>query len=134
MHNVWKILTLNEDIDIVGAGLTESTVKLWGYVIFAFVIVIFAYRAIKYFKEGKTNKVLKNLLVIPGYLVVLFVVMIGFDLIFVNSNELDKEKAYLEENIRNTKNAYNLNIEEANVESTGTITREEVNSNRDVIK
>ena len=128
-----KILTVNEDIDIVGAGLTESTVKLWGYVIFAFVIVIFAYRAIKYFKEGKTNKVLKNLLVIPGYLVVLFVVMIGFDLIFVNSNELDKEKAYLEENIRNTKNAYNLNIEEANVESTGTITREEVNSNRDVI-
>ena len=128
-----KILTVNEDIDIVGAGLTESTIKLWGYLIFAFIIVIFAYRAIKYFKEEKTNKVLKNLLVIPGYLVVLFVVMIGFDLIFVNSNELDKEKAYLEENIRNTKNAYNLNIEESNVESTGTITREEVNNNRDVI-
>ena len=68
-----KLLTINEDLDIVGAGMTETTVKLWGYVIFAFVIVIFAYRALKYFKEGETSKVLKNLAVIPGYLVILFV-------------------------------------------------------------
>lgn len=87
-----KLLNVNEDLDLVGAGLTETTIKLWGYVIFAFIIIIFVYRALKYFKEGNTGKVLKNLAVIPSYLVVLFVVMIGFDLIFVNSNELDKEK------------------------------------------
>ena len=70
-----KLLTVNDDIDIVGAGMTETTVKLWGYVIFAFIIILFAYRALKYFKEGNTNKVLKNLAVIPGYLVVLFVII-----------------------------------------------------------
>lgn len=128
-----KLLTINEDLDIVGAGITGATVKLWGYIIFAVVIVIFAYRALKYFKEGKTSKVLKNLAVIPGYLVILFVVMVIFDLVFVNSNELDKEKKYIAENIENTKNAYNINIEEEIVEDSGTITSEEVNNNENVI-
>ena len=128
-----KLLTVNDDIDIVGAGMTETTIKLWGYAIFAVIIVVFAYRALKYFKEGNTNRVLKNLAVIPGYLVLLFVVMMVFDLVFVSSNELDKEKEYIAENIKNTKNAYNINIEESNVQNTGTITSEEVEKNRNVI-
>ena len=128
-----KILKVNEDLEIVGAGLTETTVKLWGYVIFTFVIVIFSYRALKYFKAGKTSKVLKNLAVIPGYLVILFLVMVVFDVFFVNSNELDKEKEFIAENIENTRNAYNINIEEANLENSGTITEEEVENNSNVI-
>ena len=128
-----KILTVKNDLEIVGAGMTETTIKLWGYVIFAFVIIIFAYRALKYFKKGNTGKVLKNLAVIPGYLVVLFIVMVVFDLAFVRTNELDKEKEYIAENIKNTKNAYNINIEEKNIENSGTITSEEVEENANVI-
>lgn len=128
-----KLLTVNEDIDIVGAGMTETTVKLWGYIIFAFIIILFAYRAVKYFKEGNTSKVLKNLAVIPGYLVILFVVMVVFDLAFVSPNELDKEKENIAENINNTKNAYNINIEESNIQNSGTITDEEVEKNNNVI-
>lgn len=128
-----KILTVKNDLEIVGAGMTETTIKLWGYVIFAFVIMIFAYRALKYFKKGNTGKVLKNLAVIPGYLVVLFIVMVVFDLAFVSTNELDKEKEYIAENIKNTKNAYNINIEEKNIENSGTITSEEVEENANVI-
>ena len=128
-----RILSVNEDLEIVGAGLTESTVKLWGYVIFAFIIVIFGYRGIHYFKKGETNKVLKNLAVIPGYLVLLFVVMLGFDLLFVRANELDKEKTYISENIKNTKSAYQIAIEEQNIDNSGTITEQEVQNNRNVI-
>lgn len=128
-----KILTVKNDLEIVGAGMTETSIKLWGYVIFAFVIIIFAYRALKYFKKGNTGKVLKNLAVIPGYLVVLFIVMVVFDLAFVSTNELDKEKEYIAENIKNTKNAYNINIEEKNIENSGTITSEEVEENANVI-
>ena len=128
-----KILTVNENTDIIGAGMTEATVKLWGYIIFAFVIIIFAYRALKYFKQGKTNKVLKNLAIIPGYLVALFIVMMSFDLLYVNSNELDKEKEYIAENIKNTKNAYDINIEESNIEDSGTITNSEVEENSNII-
>lgn len=128
-----KILTVNDEIDIIGAGMTEATVKVWGYIIFAFIIILFSYRAIKYFKKKDTNKVLKNLAVIPGYLVILFVVMVAFDFMFVNSNELDKEKEYIAQNIENTKNAYNIDIEEVNLENSGTITEEEVNQNSNVI-
>ena len=131
-----KILTVDNDvdnIDIIGAGLTETTIKLWGYIVFAFVMVIVAYKALKYFKEGNTSKVLKNLAIIPAYLVVLFLVMVVFDLVFVNSNELDKEKENIAENIKNTKNAYNINIEEKNIETSGTITNEEVNKNSNII-
>lgn len=128
-----KLLTINDNIDIVGAGMTETTIKLWGYTLFAVVIVVFAYRAIKYFKEGNTNRVLKNLAVIPAYLVGLFIIMMSFDLIFVSSNELDKEKEYIAENINNTKSAYNINIEEKNISYTGTINNQEVEKNSNVI-
>ncbi len=128
-----KILTVNENTDIIGAGMTEATVKLWGYIIFAFVIIIFAYRALRYFKQGKTNKVLKNLAIIPGYLAALFIVMMSFDLLYVNSNELDKEKEYIAENIKNTKDAYDINIEESNIEDSGTITNSEVEENSNII-
>ena len=103
-----KILTIDDNIEINGAGMTEATIRLWGYILFAFVIVIFAYRALKYFKQENTAKVLKNLAVIPIYLVALFVVMVVFDLIYVNSNELDREREYISQNIENTKNAYRI--------------------------
>ena len=128
-----KILTIDDNIEINGAGMTEATISLWGYIIFAFVIVIFAYRALRYFKQGNTAKVLKNLAVIPIYLVVLFVVMVAFDLIYVNSNELDRERAYISQNIENTKNAYGLDVEEEAVEYSGTITEQELNANRNVV-
>ncbi len=128
-----KILTVNEDLEIIGAGLTESTIKLWGYIIFAFVIIIFAYRAIKAFKNQNTGKVLKNLAIIPAYLVVLFLAMVIFDLVYVNTNELDKERDYISANIANTKDAYDINIEEKNIKDSGTITKEEVDNNENII-
>ena len=59
--------------------------------------------------------------------------MVVFDLAFVSTNELDKEKEYIAENIKNTKNANNINIEEKNIENSGTITSEEVEENANVI-
>lgn len=135
-----KMLTIKNDadsmqnIEIIGAGYTDVMIQRWGYLIFAVVMVIAAIRAIKAFKENNTTKVLKNLIIIPGYLVGLFLVIIAFNLIFVNSNKLDKEKKYLDDNIKYTKNAYNINIEEENLESTGTITQQEVNDNSSIIK
>ncbi len=60
--------------------------------------------------------------------------MLVFDLGYVKTNELDKQKEYLQENIKNTKNAYNINIEEQNLENSGTITQEEVINNSNVIE
>ena len=122
-----------EDISITGAGNTEATIKLYGYLIFAIVIVISAFKAVKAFSNGTFKETIKKLIAIPVYLVVLFVVMVSYDLIFVKTNELDKEKQYLEYNIKNTKDAYNISIEEENVENSGTITKSEIEQNKNTI-
>lgn len=134
-----KMLTIKNDVDstenieIIGASYTDVMVQRWGYLIFSFVIIFGAMRAIKAFKKNDTVKVLKNLAIIPGYLVVMFLVIIVFNLIFVNSNTLDKEKDYIADNIKYTKAAYNIDIEETNLENSGTITQNEVNENTDII-
>lgn len=135
-----KMLTIKNNVDstqnieIIGAGYTDVMIQRWGYLIFAFVMVIVVIKAVKAFKENNTAKVLKNLVIIPGYLVSMFFVMIVFNLIFVNSNTLDKEKEYIENNISYTKSAYNIDIEEESLESTGTITQQEVNDNNSIIE
>ena len=134
-----KMLTIKnnsnttENIEIIGASYTDVMVQRWGYLIFTFVIIIGAVRAIKAFKKNDTVKLLKNLAIIPAYLVAMFLVIIVFNLIFVNSNTLDKEKDYIADNIKYTKSAYNIDIEEINLENSGTITQTEVSENADVI-
>ena len=59
--------------------------------------------------------------------------MLGFDLIFVNPNEFDKERKYIESNISTTKKAYGIDCETENLDYTGTITDEEVQKNQEII-
>ena len=70
---------------------------------------------------------------VPIYLVALFVVMVGYNLIFVKPNEFDKERKYIGENIKSTQKAYNIKVEEENADYTGTITEEEIENNSDII-
>ena len=128
-----KFLSLEDEIELIGAGFTEATIKLWGYRIFSVLIVVAIFMAIKYFKSSDTKKVLISLATLPAYLVCLFIVMVTFDLIFVNSNELDKEKKYIAYNIENTKNAYGINIQEENLDYSGTITVDETENNQEVL-
>ena len=121
-----KFLKVENDVELIGAGFTDATIKLWGNIIFAIVITTATIFAVKNFKKGKSKKVLVNVLSIPAYLVGLFVFITVFDLIFVKSNELDKEKYYISKNIEFTKNAYSINAEEENIEYTGTVQEEEI--------
>ena len=63
----------------------------------------------------------------------MFILIVGFNLLYVKPNELDKEKAYIKYNIEYTKNAYGINAEEVSLQSSGTITDEDIASNQDVI-
>ena len=128
-----RMLTINGNMDIIGAGYVESTIKLWGYIIFAMVIIVATFRGIYNFKNGNKKKVFKDVLAIPVYLVSLFIITVVFNGVFVSPNKLDKEKDYLQYNIDNTKQAYNINIKENNLEHSGTITEDEVISNQDII-
>jgi len=134
---VQKFITLNdsesENYALFGAGTTEINIKLAAYVILAIVIIFSAFRAIKQFKKGNTKKVVKNILIVPIYLVIVAIVMLGYNLIFVNSNELDKEKNYIANNIKYTKKAYNIEIDEISLDDGGTITEGQILSNSETI-
>lgn len=135
VHNVIfsKFLSLSNEMKLNGAGLIDSTIKVWGYRIFAIIIPICVIMAIKSFRKENFKKVMIWLSAIPVYLVILFAVMIGFDLIYVNRNKLDKEKAYIENNIAFTKNAYDIKIDEIEIQNSGTITANDISKNKDVI-
>ncbi len=130
-----RFLNLNGEMEvsIVGAGLIESTIKLWGYRILAVIIFISVFMAIRYFKKEDSKKVIKSLAVVPIYMVILFVVTVGYNMIFINGSELDKEKSYINTNIEFTKTAYNINIDETNLEDAKTITKKETEKNKNVI-
>ncbi len=132
-----KFLTIElsdaSSYSLFGAGLADVTVKLWGYVLLAILAVISVFRAYKALKEKSTRRVIGNIMIVPVYLVLLAIVLAGYQLIFVGSNELDKNQEYIKENIEKTKMAYGININEQNIEYTGTITEKEINENSNII-
>ncbi len=113
-------------------GATDG-IKIWGYRILGIIIVLSVYLAIRAFKKNNTKKVIKSLAVVPMYLVALFVVLVGYNVFFIRGSELDKQKSYISDNIAFTKNAYDININEKTIDSTGTITEKEANENEEVI-
>ena len=135
MKNKFIVLSdeQTENYSIFGAGITETTIRLWGYVGLSIIMVLSVFKAIKEFTKGNTKKIIKALLWVPAYLVILAVGMLGFNLIYVNSNELDKERTYIAENIKNTKKAYGIDIEEDVIKDEGTITQSAITANSETI-
>ena len=119
-------ITTSSGLQLTGAGKTDVTIKAIGNILLAITIVVSIFLATVNLKKNERSKLIKNILIIPAYLVCMFVVMIGYDLIFVNPNEYDKEKEYIERNISYTKEAYGINVEDETIEYTGTITTEEI--------
>ena len=132
-----KFLTIElsnaSSYSLFGAGTADVTIKLWGYVILAILAVISVFKAYKAIKEKSTRRVIGNIMIVPIYLVLLAIVLAGYQLIFIGSNELDRNQEYIKENIEKTKMAYGININEENIEYTGTITEEEINENSNLI-
>lgn len=119
--------------NLVGAGKADVIVKVWGYRILSFVIAVAVIRLLSYVKKGNFKQGIISVLLVPAYLLILFVVLIGFQAVYVGKNELDSEKDYIAFNIDNTKKAYGIDINQQNIDSYTTITSEQVENNPDVI-
>ncbi len=131
-----KFITLKDSetsYSLYGAGFTDVTVKLWGYRILSVVIIVSVYIAIKAFREGKTKKLILSICAVPTYLLSMVIVLIIFQAVFVTTNELDKEKEYIADNIKYTKDAYGINIEEINLGENKTITSQDINTYKQVL-
>ena len=118
---------------IIGAGLNEISIKLWGYRILTLIMIISSILILKYIGKGKIKRLLTSICIVPGYLVTMFIVLIIFNIIFVNNNRLDKEKQYIAYNMNYTKQAYNINIEEIELKNVNSITKQDLDENVDII-
>ena len=131
-----RFLNLQEDTtySIYGAGVTDTTIKLWGYRILPILIILSVFMAIRAFNKGSTKKVVMWIMVVPAYLVVLLIIMALFQLIFINPNELDREEQNIRYNIEYTKEAYNINTDVYTIENGGeTITNEDLSQLADTV-
>lgn len=131
-----KILTLQngeEPYVLWGAGISEVTIKLWGYRTLSVLVIISIAMGIHYLKKKSTKKTIISLAIVPTYLIAMLIVLVGFNTIFVNPNELDKQQNYIKANIDATKQAYGIDIEEVNLSGNETITSEIIQQNKNVI-
>ena len=81
----------------------------------------------------QTKKLLISVCIVPGYLVTLFIIMTLFNLMYVNSNKLDKEKLNISNNIDYTKSAYNLRFDEKEYKNSDSITESDLQENTDIL-
>ena len=131
-----KFMTLEQDsiaYSLYGAGVADTTIQLWGYRILAVVLIVSIFIAVKYINLKQTKKIFLSLMVVPVYMIAMFLVLFGFQVFFVNSNELDKEKSNIAANIDYTKQAYNINVEEVNLTDEGTLTKSDITNNSDLL-
>ena len=130
-----KFLTIGDTAkySLYGAGIADVSIKLWGYRLLSVIIVISAFLAVSYYNKGKTKKVIGSILTVPIYLCLLLVTLVGYNTMFINSNELDKQKEYIKYNIENTRSAYNLHIDEINVTNGGVLSNEDIINNVDLL-
>ena len=131
-----KFMTLEQDsiaYSLYGAGVADTTIQLWGYRILAVVLIVSIFIAVKYINLKQTKKIFLSLMAVPIYMIAMFLVLFGFQIFFVNSNELDKEKSNIAANIDYTKQAYNINVEEVNLTDEGTLTKSDITSNSDLL-
>lgn len=128
-----NFLKTDNNIKLAGAGIIDKTIKFWGYIILAIILLFSVNKAIRSFKKGYQTKILKDLAIVPIYLVSLFIVMVGFDFIFVRPNEFDKERLNIENNISATKKAYGIDCNLESINYSGTITPDETENNQNII-
>ena len=117
---------------LVGAGATDITVKVWGYRILSILMVLAVFIGIPAYYKKKNRRLFIWIASVPIYLVGLILVLIGYNKLFVNSNEYEKEKQYIAYNIENTRDAYGINIEEVGINESGTISTEEISKYAEV--
>lgn len=128
-------IELNDGISysMYGAGRADATVKLFGYIILAFLAMYSILNAYKNLKESNVRRVVGDVLIVPIYLITLAVVLAGYQMIFVGTETLASNEKYIESNIDFTKQAYGINPEYTTVDYTGTITEHEINNNDELL-
>lgn len=130
-----NMITIKDDqgTELIGAGLADTVIKLWGYRIFAVIVLVSIIRIVRNASKANFRKCIVSASIIPIYLVVMFGVLIYFQEIYVGSNELDKEKNYIKYNIDATKDAFGIDIEQETIDNYETLNSTLASANSDIL-
>ena len=88
------MLTLenNSNIDLIGAGKSDVTIKLWGYRLFSVVLFFSVVRLLKYAVKANFKQSMISILIVPTYLIGMLIGMIYYDQFIVKNDVLDNQK------------------------------------------
>ena len=130
-----SMISIDDKLDtkLIGAGSADVTIKLWGYRLLSVVIIFAVFRLFKYVKKQNFKQGMISALIVPVYLLGLFIIIAGFQFLYVDTNELDAEKEYIGYNIQNTKKAYGIDIDQNNISTYESITAEQIADNQELI-
>ena len=79
-----------KSFELVGAGKTDVTIKLWGYRIFAVILFLAAVRLLRYTKKANFKQAMLSIAIVPTYLIGLFICMLYYDQFIVKNEVLEK--------------------------------------------
>ena len=119
---------------LAGAGFISVNILRYAYMILPYLIIACILVACITLARRKIKKTVIILAIIPGYLVLTFIVTNFVNLFIVSPNELELERKYIEYNMEYTKKGYNIDIEEEQYNITTDVTQEVVNNNKETIK
>lgn len=129
-------LTIGESqnqYSLYGAGTSDISIKVWGYRILAILMVFAVFFCISAYKKKNNRKLFIWIFSVPTYLIIMIIALVGYDKIFITTNQYEKEKTYISYNIENTRDAYGIDIEEIDLVDEGTISDNELTKYNEVI-
>ena len=116
-------------LDLVGAGSGDATVKVWGYRILAVLVVVCAILILRAALKKNFKNAIIVVSIVPIYLLVLFIVLTYYQ-VHLNNNEFDREKQYISYNIEYTKKGYGIDIDQNDLKSYSILTQADVDENK----
>lgn len=120
--------------EFVGAGYTDITIWLNYYRIMPVVLLVITVFAILFFYKGKYKSAVKALLIFPAIWGLTLVLSVAFQYLFVSPNEVLRESKNIENNIKYTKAAYNIeNVGEINFDVKNDFTADDIEKNKNTL-
>ncbi|MBR3512002.1 MAG: UPF0182 family protein [Clostridia bacterium] len=128
------MLTVKDEVEteIIGAGKVDVSIKVWGYRILSIVVFLGIMGILRATRKNDFRQSMVCISAVVGYFIILFVVMVAYNGI-VLSDEFDAQKSYIAENIKATKDAYGIDIEQNVINQYETISLDELKANQDII-
>ena len=120
-------------VGLTGAGAADVKIKLWGYWILCAVIFFSVVRIIVCINKQDFKKGLIAVIIVPVYLICMFVALVMYKNINLKNNQLGKESQYISYNIEKTKKAYGIDILQSTIENSSAITEDEIQKNASLI-